>query len=287
MTDRPGFVLVHGAWHDARSWAKVVARLQAHGFVAKSLDLPGADAATSFPASYERRPLDREAFAAESTPRRVTQAERTAATLSVVEEVAEHTGRPVVLVGHSLGGVTVSDAVESRPELVAAAVYVAAFMLPTSVAVVDLIGSAAMATSTTPALFLADPAVVGALRIDPRSADGAYVALIRDSFYADVDNAIFADALVGMHPDEPFDVFLQPSAVTPGHYGTVERHYVRTSDADHTIVPDAQQYMITTVDQAMPHPTVVHQLPTGHSPFASQPDALADVLEAVVDAVGE
>ncbi len=286
MTDRPGFVMVHGAWHDARSWAWVVARLRARGFVAKSLDLPGAGATTSSPASYERRPLNREAFAVESTPRHVTQAERTAATLSVVEEVAEQTGRPVVLVGHSLGGVTVSDAAESRPQLVAATVYVAAFMLPPNVAVVDLIGSAAMATSTTPALFLADPAVVGALRIDPRNADRDYVALVKDSFYADVDDTTFADALLRMHPDEPFDVFLQPSAVTPGHYGTVERHYVRTSDADHTIVPDAQQHMITTVDQAMPDPTVVHQMATGHSPFASQPDALADVLEAVADSVG-
>lgn len=281
MPDQPGIVLVHAAWHNADSWRPVLTRSQARGVVAEALDLPGAGAHARHPVSYTERPLDLEAFAAEISPNAtVSQDERTAAVLLVVEEVAARTGRPVVVVGHSLGGITVSSLVEAHPELVAAAVYLAAFMLPPGMAVIDLIRSPAMAQSLTPQLFLADPEVVGALRLDPRSSDDAHLALIKDNFYNDVDDAVFTAALIGLHPDEPIGVFLQPSGITPERFGTVERHYVRTTE-DHTIVPMAQEQMIAQVDATMPHPTYQYVLNTSHSPFASQPDPLTDLFTTI------
>jgi alpha-beta hydrolase superfamily lysophospholipase len=65
---RPAFVLVHGAWHGAATWSRVVPRLEARGHVARALDLPGAGTNAKTPASYDRRPLDAAAFASEPSP---------------------------------------------------------------------------------------------------------------------------------------------------------------------------------------------------------------------------
>jgi pimeloyl-ACP methyl ester carboxylesterase len=61
----------------------------------------------------------------------VSQGDRTRAVVALIEKVArEDDDRPVVLVGHSLGGLTVSAVVEAIPERVCAVVYLAAFLLP-------------------------------------------------------------------------------------------------------------------------------------------------------------
>src|SRR5271167_1196282 len=83
-------VLVHGAWADGSSWAKVIARLAAAGVVVIAAPLP----LTSF-------------------------AEDTAA----VERTLERSSGPVVLVGHAYAGAVIAAA---RSEKVKALVYVAA-----------------------------------------------------------------------------------------------------------------------------------------------------------------
>ena len=83
-------VLVHGAWADGSSWAKVIARLAAAGVGVIAAPLP----LTSF-------------------------AEDTAA----VERTLERSSGPVVLVGHAYAGAVIAAA---RSEKVKALVYVAA-----------------------------------------------------------------------------------------------------------------------------------------------------------------
>jgi len=39
---RPAFVFVHGAWHNAATWHKLIPLLEARGYVARALDLPRA-----------------------------------------------------------------------------------------------------------------------------------------------------------------------------------------------------------------------------------------------------
>ena len=91
---KPTIVLVHGAWADASSWAKVIERLQAEGFTCtappNNLRGLGADAA------YVRAYL-------ETLP------------------------GPIVLVAHSYGGMVATNAATGLPN-VKALVYVDAFM---------------------------------------------------------------------------------------------------------------------------------------------------------------
>ena len=94
MTDAPTVVLVHGAWHGAWCWDKVVAGLDAAGVPVAAVDLP----LTSFDDDMS-------------------------ATRAAIDEV----GGPVVLCGHSYGGAVITQAGD-HPS-VGHLVYVCAFAL--------------------------------------------------------------------------------------------------------------------------------------------------------------
>ena len=61
-TDKPAFVFIHGAWHAARSWDKVVPLLEAAGHYCVAIDLPGSGRNAAAPASFAARPFDPAAF---------------------------------------------------------------------------------------------------------------------------------------------------------------------------------------------------------------------------------
>jgi pimeloyl-ACP methyl ester carboxylesterase len=88
--DNAGVVLVHGAWADGSSWAKVIDALSADGVRVVAAPLP-LTSLTDDTAALER--------------------------------TLERVGAPVVLVGHAYAGAVIASV---RPEKVAALVYVAA-----------------------------------------------------------------------------------------------------------------------------------------------------------------
>ena len=259
---QPAFVLVHGGWHDHSTWDKVVPILEASGFTALTLDLPGAGGHAIEPASLGRHPFDPDAFAAEPSPvAGLTQDARTRAVVTLVRDAAALGGGQVVLVGHSAGGVTVSAVAEQIPERLAAVVYLSGFLAP-------------------PGLFIGDPAAIGATRIHAGSSDEAYRALLKESFYADVSDADFVRMAARLHCDEPNDGALAPSEVTSARFGAVPRHYIRCT-RDNAVPLTGQDHMIASVDAALGNRTTTHTLDSSHSPFLSQPDALARILIAI------
>ena len=67
---------------------------------------------------------------------------------------------------------------------------------------------------------------------------------------------------------------------TPERWGTVPRVFIRTTE-DRTIPLALQDRMIAEADAYTPHNRFeVHSLSSSHSPFASMPDRLAEVLAA-------
>src|SRR4051812_9223566 len=99
------FVFVHGAFGGAWSWDPIVGPPEAAGHSVETLDLPGGGDDPT-PASG------------------VTLASCAERVCSQLLERAE----PAVLVGHSMGGVIITQAASNCPERVAALIYVAAFM---------------------------------------------------------------------------------------------------------------------------------------------------------------
>ncbi|GLW22635.1 alpha/beta hydrolase [Microbispora amethystogenes] len=93
MSEQPVIVLVHGAFAESASWNRVIRRLHGHGLsaVAAANPLRGVEGDAAY-----------------------------------VRDVIAGIGRPVVLVGHSYGGMVVTQAAAGHPA-VRALVYVAAF----------------------------------------------------------------------------------------------------------------------------------------------------------------
>jgi pimeloyl-ACP methyl ester carboxylesterase len=161
---KPAFVFVHGAWHSAAAWHELIPLLDARGHVARALDLPGAGANAKAPSSYDRRPLDPAAFASEFSPNAgVSQEDRTRAVVNFVEETNRQTGAPVVLVGHSLGGLTVTAVAEAIPERLHAVVYLCAFLIPPGMSASAIRQHPSMRASLVPTLLKANPMEVGAI----------------------------------------------------------------------------------------------------------------------------
>jgi pimeloyl-ACP methyl ester carboxylesterase len=181
--------------------------------------------------------------------------------------------------GHSLGGLTISPVAEAIPDEVNAVVYLAAFMLPQGMPAGAIIESE-LGESELPPLFMSDPAVTGALRLDTASEDPGYRAALRSAFYNDLTDEQFAETLSGLHPDEPAQVAGVPSSITERNFGTVDRHYIRCNK-DNTILPPAQDKMIELVDDSLGNSTTVHRLETSHSPMVSDPNGLADILVSI------
>jgi pimeloyl-ACP methyl ester carboxylesterase len=275
---KPAFVFIHGAWNSAAAWQKLILLLESRGHVARALDLPGAGANAKAPSSYDRRPLDPAAFASEFSPNAgVTQEERTRAVVDFVEETNRQTDTPVVLVGHSLGGLTVTAVAEAIPNRLHAVVYLCAYLIPFGMSVSAIRQHPSMSASLVPTLLKASPTAVGAMRIDPRSEDGDYREQMRLVFAGDMSAADFAQGLAHRHCDEPARPFITQSVMTAERFGQVPRHYFRTLE-DRTLPIAAQDLMISAVDSAMAKQTNTHTFATSHALYASQPKVLADLL---------
>ena len=96
------FILVHGGAHAASCWEPVIAPLESRGHRVRAIDLPGR--------------FDTQ------TP--VTLEDWVDHLSAEVDDVLASDGEPPVLVGHSMGGVTISQLADRRPHDIASLVYV-------------------------------------------------------------------------------------------------------------------------------------------------------------------
>jgi pimeloyl-ACP methyl ester carboxylesterase len=272
------FVLIHGAWHNHSAWDRVTPILEARGFAALTLDLPGAGVNAIAPASLAHRPFDPAAFAVErSAIADVTQEQRTQAAVALVTEAASLNDGRVILVGHSAGGMTISAVAEQVPNLLLALVYLAGFMVPNGMSLLQMLQHQTLSSALAPGLFVGDPAAIGATRINGQSTDAAYRSLLRAAFYGDASESEFAHAASQLHCDESNAGALAPSEITAGRFGTVPRHYIRCTQ-DRAVPLTGQDHMIAAVDHAIGGKTTTHTIESSHSPFLSQPAALSRIL---------
>jgi pimeloyl-ACP methyl ester carboxylesterase len=163
--------------------------------------------------------------------------------------------RPVVLVGHSYGGVVVTEA--GNDPKVRALAYIAAFAPDAGESVEMLIANPPPGAPVPPIL----PPVDGFLRLD----SGKFAA----SFAADVDPAtarFMADSQV------PWGVSALAGKVTVPAWKSKPSYYLVASD-DHMIPPPAQRLMAKRAGA-----TVV-ETHGSHAVYVSKPDAVARLIE--------
>jgi pimeloyl-ACP methyl ester carboxylesterase len=269
-------ILVHGLLHGSWCWSPVTEQLAGLGIPSVAVDMDGHGLKNRSPRARWGRPFDPAAFAAEPPPMADVTASSAAETLVGQLKVIGG-GEPCVVVAHSMGGVAATAAAELAPELFAHLVYVSAF------APVSGLPGAAYTTfpehedSMVPALLVADPAATGTLRIDPGDRDRH--AAIRETFYGDVDEATATAAIALLSTDAPAGLAAEAFTVTPGRYGAIPHTYVACT-RDNTVPIALQRRFITEIDTISQTPTTVVELESSHSPFLSQPAALAAAIAA-------
>lgn len=270
-------VLVHGFWHGGWCWSLVTERLAAQGVLSAAIDLDGHGLKSRDPHARWARPFDAVAFAAEPSPVAAVTASSAAATL--VEQIrAIGGGLPCLVVAHSMGGVVATAAAELAPELIAGLVYVSAFAPVSGLPAASYLTSPENAGEVMTSLFVGDPAVTGALRLD--TGDASRHAALRETFYGDVDNAAAAAAIALFSSDGPVGILGETLAVTTRRYGSVPHTYV-VCTRDKVIPVALQRRFIKEIDAVSAAPTTVVEFSTSHSPFLSEPTALADVIAPV------
>ncbi|MFF2375266.1 alpha/beta fold hydrolase [Streptomyces xiamenensis] len=274
-------VLVHGFWHGSWCWNPVVEKLAGRGILSVAVDLDGHGLCGPAPRARRARPFDAQAFATELSP--VATVTASSAAASLAERIRTiGGGRPCLVVAHSMGGVVATALAEHAPELVAGLVYVSA-LAPVN-------GEPAAFYSTCPEnagekllrLVGADPAVVGAARIDfddPRRRDQ-----IKEAFYGDIDDRTADAAIALLSSDGPVGIPAEELTVTAQRYGSVPHAYV-TCARDNALPLALQHRFIKEIDAVSAAPTAVTELDSSHSPFLSQPAALADAIAGTVSAL--
>ena len=180
-----------------------------------------------------------------------------------IAEIAAREPEPVTLVAHSRGGIVASQAAELVPGRIRRIVYVAAYLLP--------------ARATLAVEARRDPDSLIPPNMLPASSGLTCTVrpgVIREAFYGACSDADAEFALARLSP-EPLKPLVTPLDLTPGRYGRVPRAYVETT-FDRVISLAAQRRM----REALPCDPVF-TLETDHSPFLSQPDALARILISI------
>jgi pimeloyl-ACP methyl ester carboxylesterase len=268
-------VLVHGAWHGAWAWSLVTPLLARAGRPTLAVDIEGHGLAARLPASALGRPFDAGAFATEPSPHAgVTLASAADGLVRQIRSI----GRPVVLVGHSLFGHVIGAAAERVPDLVERLVYVCAVMARPGADPAGYVQSAENDGERVGALVVADPGVVGAVRLDVRSPDPDYRAALRAALYGDLPSDV-ADGVIGLlSTDLPLGIPSGATELTAEGWGSIPRTYVRCAN-DLAIRPALQSRFIAEADAAFPSsPTRVVDLESSHSPFLSLPGRVADAI---------
>jgi pimeloyl-ACP methyl ester carboxylesterase len=205
------YVLVHGSWHAAWCWYKIVSRLERAGHRAIAIDLPSH--------GKDRTPA-----------REVTMAHY----VDAIGRVLDAAGEPVVLVAHSRGGIAITQAAEAYPERIRTLVYVAAFLVPPGETLLPL------AFADTDSLIMSNLDVNQAEGWDMLRADAFRAAL-----YADCaeDDVALARALLAPEPIGPTNT---PICTTAERFGRIPRAYIELLQ-DRAVSPRLQRTMYTAL----------------------------------------
>lgn len=233
------FVLVHGAFQDASGWDAVIPVLEAAGHRAIAVQQAGR--------GDDETPLN----------------EITLATYrDTIVEVIEAQESPVVLVGHSFGGIVISSVAEAVPDQIEQVVYLAAYLPQSGDSLVTL-------SSNDHYSVLGQEGNFGL----SEDFTTAFVneEVFASAFCPDCDEAQL-EMVAASQLSEPLAPLNEAVELTEENFGNVRKVYILTAE-DVVVSPQLQAYMLsrTSVDR-------VYALNTGHTPYVSAPEALGEVL---------
>lgn len=238
------FVFIHGSWLGGWTFDPVAQVLEAAGHEVMAPDLPGMGGDDAKLAAVTLEKWGR--FAADQC-RAATQT-------------------PVILIGHSRGGLVISEAGEQAPKVIDALVYVCAMLLPSG-----------MSRTDWKEFQQANPAFDAIIRPLPSghgtTVDPAGVPAV----FAQLSDRAAAEEMAARTVAEPAAPRATKLKLSADRYHTIPRYYVECLH-DLTI-PIADQRAM----QALTPCTDTITLDADHSPFLSATEALAKALLAIAE----
>lgn len=234
------FVLIHGAFGGGWNWDPVRGKIIQAGHDVVTPDLPGQ--------GNDQTPL--------------SEVTLDSYTDCVIDALDRQTA-PVVLAGHSLGGISISQAAEYRPDKVKVLVYVAAFLLP---------------DGSSPRSFWGDQSSQSPVMSHCDITEDGVITFRKEHIAKVIYNTSPADAvekagrLQRPMARKPLGTPLRLSAE---NYGRVPRVYFEALE-DIAVPIEYQRMMV----QAMPCEKVV-TFDTDHAPMASAPEQFVNELLAL------
>ena len=234
------FVLVHGAWAGSWVWERVTPLLEEAGHRVDAVDLPGRGSNPAAPAdmtldAYARHVADR----------------------------VEAAGEPVVLVGHSMGGMSITAAAELVPDRIAKLVYVTAFLPGDG--------------QTLPQLAEGNPDELVQTNLVVDEVTGLSTVREEAQRHAFYGESTAEDAAWGTSRRVPESVaaMVAPVHITEARAGSVPRDYIEcTLDRAISIEQQRRMWAARPCEQVL-------TIEADHSPFLCAPQELAGHLLAV------
>lgn len=181
-----------------------------------------------------------------------------------VSKILEKIDKPTLLVGHSMGGVTLSFLAEHYPEQISGLIYIAGFMTPNGLSAEDYLRRMPANTADAKAFSeLVSPVPAG------RSLDIDNISTLKHVFFHDCSEELvhYAQSNLNQVTSSVPDKFV--SSISNNKFGKLPRLYIKC-EHDKAIPLSVQEMMINDVPGCD-----IEMLPTSHSPFFSAPEHLA------------
>lgn len=236
-TKKNTYVLVHGAWQAPYVWDAVRNELTKAGNKVIVIELPG--------------------HGNDNTPTHTLSLD--VYRDKVIEAISKIEGK-VILVGHSMGGMVITEVAEKAPSKISKLVYIGAFLPATGQALTDL------------AYSDPDSKLGPLLRPSP---DQLTLDVVKDSLtYLFINDGTQTDKekVVANYRAEPAIPFTGKVTLTNENFGAVEKVYIKTMN-DIVISPGLQDRMIAAAGIK-----TIYQINSSHSPFLAQPNLVAELM---------
>lgn len=231
------YILLHGAWHGSWCWQTITQKLQAQGHKVLAPDLPGhGNDPTPFSGINLTSYVDAIAKLIEAIPQKV------------------------ILVGHSMAGIIISQLAENMPDRIQALNYVAAFIPKNQESLLQVAKKSRSEGIATEMLIDTSQNSIDLIR-SPRLIDLFYNTCTEDD----------AQRSFNLLEKEPFQPFVDPLNLSQENFGSIPKSYILCSQ-DRVLSPEDQRRMAQAVK------CTIIQLNCDHSPFFSAPDKLVAAL---------
>lgn len=201
------FILIHGSWHSAWNWHKVIPVLEEAGHKVFAIDLPGM--------GRDKTPI---------------QEVKMATTVQKICELMDTIDGQVILVGHSKNGIMISQVAEYRPDKIEKLIYLAAYLIPNGKTQADY--------SKLDVNGVLKPYVT---RYPETQSHTLQPDIYKEGLYHDCDDNIVELAKL-LLSHEPVESGINPLQLSDEKFGSVRRFYIECTE-DKAVTPFIQQMM--------------------------------------------